>query len=288
MNKYFIIIIIVLLIIILIVEKKKRLIYQCKAYNQDDYDIFYKKIILLCKKMFKKNYLTELDITTDNEDKIHGILIKNPKKEKYLIICHGNACNISDLYHYVQMFYPYTSIVLFDYTSYGKSKGYRPNEKIIKENVLSVWNYLTQDMDIYPEDISIMGESLGAAVAIWLTSFLSNQHDVQPNSVIIQSGFSSLKDMVPNYPIVNFLKFFMKGEYDSYNHIQKISDEVKVLIMHSTNDEMIPYDHGVKLYNAICSSRINLNTVKFHNLKGSHNNINFDTKYLKTIIPFII
>ncbi len=273
MNKYVLLIVICFVLYLISIEIKKRLIYHPLQYISEEYERFYKSI---------PKY-TEFN-TSEDEHNVHGIIVKNTSK-KYLLFCHGNAGNITTQKHIISMFSKYINVVIFDYTGYGKSIGFRPSEQIIKNNAINVWNYLTQDLDVYPDDITIMGESLGASVAIWLTAFLANSYKIEPNALIIQSAFSSLSNMIPNIPIVNFLKPFTR-EYNCEENIKMIKDGTRVLVIHSTDDTMVPFQHGVQLYNCILADKITSSNVEFHSMTGGHNTLNFDRIYIKKILKY--
>ncbi len=264
MNKYVFISIIGMILYFIGCEIKKRLIFHPNNIIQETYG-------------------SEFYVNTDDGKVVHGIYVNNNKK-KTILFCHGNAGNVSFFKHYSDMF-NFVNIVFFDYSGFGKSIGHLPNLKILKENVLSIWNYITQDLDIDSQNVIIMGESLGGVIAIWLTGFLENSYKIKPSSLIVQSTFLSMSDLIPNIPIINFGKLFT-SEFDSCNNLKMINDNTKILILHSIDDEIVPYKNGILLYNSILADKVTQRNVCFLKMNGTHNNLLFDKKYIDHIKYF--
>ncbi len=175
---------------------------------------------------------------------------------------------------------------MFDYQGYGKSNG-KPNESKLYEDAFSVWKILTEEKNINPTDITIYGKSLGGAVATGLTNKICNElkgDHVNPHGLVVESSFLDIDTMARNklsalYP---FLKIFIRNKFDSKNNLKNIGDKTKVLIAHSTNDELIGIDHGISLY----KDYANKNAI-FTKINGTHNFINYDPIYLEKINLFL-
>lgn len=263
MNKYVLCIIICFILYLLAIQIRKMLIYHPLKYIKEDYAHFYSRL---------KNF-TEFTVGD-----VHGIIVNNSKK-KYLLICHGNGGNITSLSHYINMFSKHVNLVLFDYSTFGKSQGDVVSEKVMKQNIISVYNYLSQDLEI--DEITIMGESMGASIAIWFTGFLANTYKIKLNSLIIQSGFSKIADLTPNLSRMFFL------DYNVEESIKMIADETKVLVLHSPDDTLVPFEHGLQIYNLFMADKKTQSNVYFHEMSGNHNNLYFDSNYLSVVRHFL-
>jgi pimeloyl-ACP methyl ester carboxylesterase len=165
-------------------------------------------------------------------------------------------------------------VFIFDYRGYGYSDG-SPSEKGTYLDAEAAWNYLVTKQEIAPEKMIIWGRSLGGAIA---ARTAATHH---AGLVIIESTFTSLKDLVndrinwvPSWIVANYA-------YDTRHYLEKI--DVPILIIHSPDDEMIPFKHGKSLYDSIKGPKA------FLEIKGSHNRGFIDSKaeYESSINDFI-
>ena len=173
-----------------------------------------------------------------NELSAWFIPAENPRG--VVLFCHGNAGNISHRLDSIQIFYNLNlSTFIFDYRGYGKSNG-KPTEKGTYLDAESAWQHLIEKQKINPEDIILFGRSLGGTIASWL----AKQHT--PKALIIESTFTSIPDMAAKlYPFLP-VKLLARFKYNALDYIQQA--HCPVLIIHSRNDEMIPFSHGQRLF----------------------------------------
>jgi uncharacterized protein len=200
----------------------------------------------------------DLYLTTQDSIKINSWYI--PAKDssaKTILFCHGNAGNISHRLETIEIFHNMgLNVLIFDYRGFGKSEG-KPSEKGTYEDALAAWTYLIKDMKCKPDDIIIFGRSLGGAIATNLAT------KVKPSCLIIESTFTSVPDiaqkMFPIFP-VNLL---VKNKYPSINIIPKV--KCPVLVIHSQEDQLIPYSNGVELFEKATAKK------QFLEITGGHN-----------------
>lgn len=174
-----------------------------------------------------------------------------------LLFCHGNAVNISHLLDSVQIFYRLgLSTLVFDYRGYGQSEG-TPSEQGTYQDAEAAWRYLVEQQGIELNRIIIYGHSLGGSVASWLGS----QHPSA--ALVIDSSFTSVADVgaaVYRYLPVRLLSRF---QYNTRENLQKVRSPV--LIIHSREDELIPYSHGLELFRSAPDPKA------FLEITGDHN-----------------
>lgn len=179
-----------------------------------------------------------------------------------VLFCHGNAGNISHRLPYVEIFSDLgLSTLIFDYRGFGTSEG-SPSEKGTYRDVRAAWDYLTTRKGVPPGKIILFGESLGGSIAAWLAQELPP--DLAPAGLILQSAFTSIPDMAariyPFFPV----KLLARYEYNTAAYLSRVT--CPTLIVHSCEDELVPYAHGCKLYEmATCPKQ-------FLDMKGDHNN----------------
>jgi uncharacterized protein len=181
-----------------------------------------------------------------------------------ILFCHGNGGNISNRISYLPIFKDLgLATFLFDYRGYGKSEG-KPSEEGTYNDVEAAWQYLTQEKQIPPQKIIIYGESLGGAIASYLAQKISQQE--RKNSaggLILASTFTSISDRASElYPFLP-IRFLSRFSYNSIDRLPSIKSPV--LIIHSTDDEIIPFHHGDRNFQAANQPK------KLVKLRGDHN-----------------
>jgi hypothetical protein len=174
-----------------------------------------------------------------------------------VLFCHGNGGNISSCMDTLMVCRRLElNVFLFDYRGYGSSEG-SPSEQGTYLDADAAWGYLTSERKLPPEGIIVWGRSLGGAIAARTAASRT------PGCVIIESAFTSLPDLVsgrfgwvPDWVLEGYT-------YDTRQYLERI--DVPVLIIHSPDDEIIPFRHGRDLYGSIRGEGA------FVEIHGSHN-----------------
>jgi fermentation-respiration switch protein FrsA (DUF1100 family) len=183
--------------------------------------------------------LDNFDLLTPDGTRIYGYHLKNPKHQKVILYCHGNAGNIYTRISMLDELSNFGSIVMFDYRGYGKSTG-TPSEKGLYKDTLTVWNYLIKDLKYSPDDVIIFGESLGGGPASWLANHL--QTTTPPKKMILRSTFSSIHDMAPSF--LKFLTYILPNEFPNCDNLENLN--TSILFIHSKEDEIVPFENCEK------------------------------------------
>lgn len=196
-------------------------------------------------------------LQTEDDIRLHGWYIPHQNAKRTLIFFHGNAGNISHRGDSIKIFHHLgLNVFIPDYRGYGKSKG-RPSEMGLYADARSAWHYLLSTRGLTRDNIIIFGRSLGGVVA---TNLAAN---VQPGALILESVFSSARDMANSLlPGVSKL-ILLRFNLDSESMIKQVHSPL--LIMHSPDDEIIPFRQGQKVFQAANSPK------QFVQLQGSHN-----------------
>ena len=204
----------------------------------------------------------DLYLKHDNGEKINAWYFEPPitnenQIERTIIFCHGNAGNISGRLETVQFLLQFDlNILLFDYRGYGKSDGVPSEEKMYQDAKLC-YEFLIHEKKMSPTEIIIFGRSLGGAVAVDLAA------QVKCGGLVVESSFNSSLDIAKkSFPYLP-VGLLMKYKFDSSIKIKKIN--CPVLVGHSPEDEIIPFQLGVNLYEAAISPK------EFYELSCGHN-----------------
>jgi len=188
---------------------------------------------------------------------LSGWFIPAEPSRAMVLFCHGNAGNISHRLESIGVFHRLgLSTFIFDYRGYGSSDG-RISEQGTYRDGEAAWRYLVEKRGMDPAEIIVFGRSLGGAVASWLA------RDHTPRGLILESVFTSIPDLAgklyPFFPVRLMARF----DYNTIEHLARVN--CPVLIVHSRDDEIIPFSHGRRLFDAAREPK------EFLELSGSHN-----------------
>lgn len=200
------------------------------------------------------------DVFLDTEDgvRLHGWYIPRQGSTQSLLFFHGNAGNISHRGASVEIFHRLgLNVFIFDYRGYGMSQG-KPDEKGLYKDARAAWRYLNKERGFDQEEIILFGRSMGGAVAAELAA------EIQPGGLILESTFSSAKDVANAvFPVLSRL-IFLRYDFDTVAHVRRVT--CPVLVLHSPDDEIIPFRLGEKVFQAANEPK------SFVKMRGGHNN----------------
>ncbi len=194
---------------------------------------------------------------TANGEKIAGWFVKGENSRGVVLFCHGNAGNIGHRLDSIRIFRELSlDVLIFDYRGYGESEG-KPGESNTYEDAGTAWRYLVTVRNIDPEKIIVFGRSLGGGIASYIASKFS------PGMLILESTFTSLSDIAaPRFPYFP-VRLIMRIKYPTSEYLSRI--DCPVLVIHSRDDEEIPFSHGQKLFDMASDPKEFLEIIGTHN-----------------------
>jgi len=212
-------------------------------------------------------------------NKISAWYFNNYPDNKTVLFCHGNAGNISHRDYVIELCDRYhLNLLIYDYQGFGRSIGV-PSQNQICQDGESVYHYLTEEIHLNPDDIIIWGESLGGAVAAYIASRNPCYR------LILMSTFSSLDDIVWDQDsgiLCRSLMYLLSKMSDMLSTKHRICNiNVPIVILHSTEDDLIPFSNSVTLYNAIPHSQKLLIPIK-----GGHSTPHIQSDQLVKLFQF--
>ncbi|NJD55333.1 MAG: alpha/beta hydrolase [Nitrospirae bacterium] len=199
----------------------------------------------------------EVTVRTSDGLSISAWYVPSPQARGALIFCHGNAGNISHRLDSLKIFHDLgLSVLIFDYRGYGRSEG-EPTEKGTYLDAEAAYDYLVKTKGIAPARIIIFGRSLGSAVATELAMRRA------AGALIIESGFTSVTDLgrkfFPHMPV----RLISRFHYASIDKVCGIN--IPKLFIHSPDDEVIPFEQGMRLFEKAGEPK------EFLKIRGGHN-----------------
>jgi fermentation-respiration switch protein FrsA (DUF1100 family) len=217
----------------------------------------------------------EVDLRAEDGTRLHAWFIPHPRPRHTLLFLHGNAGNISHRGSSIEIFNRLgLSVLILDYRGYGQSEGV-PTEQGLYMDARAAWHHLTEERALDPGEILIFGRSLGASVAVELAA------RTQPAGLILESGFSSAADMARHlYPGLHHV-LLRRFQLDSVGRLARV--QAPVLVLHSRDDEIVPYALGRRLFEAAPEPKT------FVELVGDHNSgfLTSQPNYERSLAAFI-
>jgi len=145
---------------------------------------------------------------------------------------------------------------IFDYHGYGTSEG-KPTEEGTYLDAQAAYKWLAEEKKVPPDKIIVFGRSLGGSIAAQLTG------KVEAKALIIESAFTSYVEIGRKFYPYMPVRWFARFSYNTIDYIKEV--KIPVMIIHSKNDEVVPFEFGLELYEAANEPK------EFVEIFGSHN-----------------
>lgn len=212
----------------------------------------------------------DVQLETRDQIKLHGwkLLAKGEVRDTVLFF-HGNGENISS--HFANVYwlteYGY-DVFLFDYRGYGKSEGIAQLDNIISdaENMIA---YSSKQL-LKDDKLIIIGHSLGGSLAIHAVAH--SEHKNKIKTLITAEAFADYHDVTQDVLSTSWLTWLFQWPLsltidNSYSPLKSVAQiaPIPLMLMHSKDDEIIPFDHAQALYDAADQPKV------LKVIDGSHN-----------------
>jgi len=170
---------------------------------------------------------------------LHGWFVPADGAIGTVIIFHGNAGNISHRLDTLRIFNALgLESFIFDYRGYGQSDG-RPTEPGTYLDAEAAWEHVTETRGIAPERVLLFGRSLGGAIAARQATVAT------PAALIVESAFTSAPELAAQlYPIFP-VRLLARLDYGTQRFLRE--GDAPVLVIHSRDDDIVPFSHGQAL-----------------------------------------
>jgi uncharacterized protein len=207
----------------------------------------------------------EVFLETHDGETIHGLYCEGTR-QTVILYFHGNAGDLNGWKFVTEDFtalgYP---ILIIDYRGYGKSTGPISEEGMYADGE-AAYEYLTQELHIKPEGILLYGRSIGTGVAVEMAT----RYPV--GGLVLESAYTSLGALANEKVPFFFPSLYLRFRFNNLQKITKLT--CPVVLLHGTQDELIPPAHSQRLLDAVKSKK-KLILVK----GGGHNDLGSFSEY---------
>ncbi len=189
--------------------------------------------------------------------KLNGWYVPAEGAEFTLLFCHGNGGNMMHRLDSIDIFHKLgLSCFVFDYRGYGRSEG-KPSEEGTYLDARAAYRWLARSKKVPRDKIIIFGRSLGGSIAAYLAS------RVKARGLVVESSFTSYVDIGRKFYPYMPVRWFASFSYRTIDYIKAV--HLPVLLIYSRNDEVVPFEFGLELYEAANEPK------EFVEIFGSHN-----------------
>jgi fermentation-respiration switch protein FrsA (DUF1100 family) len=236
-----------LVIVLATMLLENRLVYHPSVYPAGDWKPYGLKV-------------EDAEFQAADGTKLHGWFLAREKPRAVVLLCHGNAGNLTGRADLLGAFVDAgASAMVFDYRGFGKSEG-SPSEAGILQGARAARAWLANHCSVAEKDIVLFGESLGGGVAVDLAA------NDGARGLILQSTFTSLPDVAARFYPWLPVRLLMRNRLDSLSKIGQY--EGPLLQIHGDADTLVPLALGTQLFAAAPDANKVFVTLR----GGGHNN----------------
>lgn len=201
---------------------------------------------------------TPMTVTTSDGERLRVWHLTHDDPRARIVYFHGNGGNLSlwsDIL--AGLARRRFEVVAFDYRGYGLSSGSPSEQGLYRdtEAVLALVHDRLRRIDI---PLVYWGRSLGTTMAAYAATLR------QPDGLIVEAGFPSMRAVVRTNPILWALSWFSTYEFPTARFLA--SNRAPVLVIHGDRDSVIPYALGRELHASLAG------TAQLVTIKGGDHN----------------
>jgi fermentation-respiration switch protein FrsA (DUF1100 family) len=198
----------------------------------------------------------DVSIRTSDGVMLHGWFLPGDS-DRVLLFFHGNAGNISHRLESIRQFLQLgLSVLIIDYRGYGQSEG-RTTEQGIYRDAEAAWQYLAEANATPKGRIVLFGRSMGASAAAYLAA------RYRPLALVVESSFTSVPDIAGEYYPWLPVRWLSRLRHSTKDFVRQA--DCPVLVIHSKDDEIVPFRHGEAIFAAASGPKA------FLEIRGTHN-----------------
>lgn len=219
---------------------------------------------------FINNYKNNAKLISFNQSNLYGALVNSYQEPSWndniFLFFHGNGGWIGSWMdsNVIKFLSKFGSIFIIDYSGYGLSLS-SPTEEKVYDDAKNAWDYLINIKKINPQKIIIYGHSLGTSIGSKLVSnlVLNKENSELPKAIFLEAPFYDIVNVAKDM-YSQFLSKLVLVNFNNHENLKNIDGKIPIYILHSQNDEIIPYNHSMQIKNAVGKC----NFIEIH---GGHN-----------------
>lgn len=190
-----------------------------------------------------------LKFEINSEIIIGGFIFLKDKKLPTILLFHGNGEIALEYINFAEMYFKIgVNLAVIDFRGYGFSSGEPYYTSLISDAIPIFKNFLNwmDDHDMN-DSIFIKGRSLGSVCA----SEIGSCDSERIKGIIFESGFGNLYNIMIKLFRVNNTKISVESLEEISNDAKMQNISKPVLIIHGTNDNIIPVEEAQVIYDSI-------------------------------------
>lgn len=212
-------------------------LFSCSAlYFLQDKLIFFPPAPI--KDIYQSVKQNEISFLINNELR-HGWKIDvDPVKNKTILYFGGNSEDVVYLNSEAKEF-KVREMISVNHPGYGKSIG-KPSQDNFYKNALDVYDRVVNEYQLNPEEVIVIGRSLGSSVATYLAA------NRKISGLILITPFDSIENMAAKQYKFFPVRYLLKHPFSTMDYINQV--KYPVLMLAAEKDEIIPDEHLKQLY----------------------------------------
>lgn len=187
--------------------------------------------------------------------RLHGWFAPHPDPKRVVLYAHGQTEHVGSLPSVISRLQDSldASVLVYDYRGYGKSEG-KSCERSVLADGMAAQQWLAERTGQLPEDLVLVGRSLGGAVSVGVAA------ERGAKALVLENTFGRLVDVAAyKFPWIP-VRPFMRNRFDSVARIRAY--EGPLLQLHGTRDRVAPAKFARELYSACPSTMKRFYTVR--------------------------
>lgn len=179
---------------------------------------------------------------SDPQSNVPCILLTFSSARFIMLYLHSNAEDLGRCRHFCNMLRVQFQcwVLAVEYPGYGLCPGSQPDADSVIANALLAYRFITQVLKFSPEDIIVIGRSIGTGPALCI----GVQYPVY--GVILICPFLSVKEVVRSH--LGRLADLIEERFPNEDRVKQIT--ASLLVVHGKKDTVVPWTHGEALYEA--------------------------------------
>lgn len=178
--------------------------------------------------------------------RLTGLMKRGRPDSPVIVFTHGNAGHMLDRMNWIETGFPegWTGLLL-DYRGYGLSEG-EPSVSGVKKDARAAAAFALEESG--SDQLYLYGRSLGVPLAAYAAQFY------EPEGMILESGFPSVNEVAPHFMPLPGVQYLVSVRLDTVEYVRNAQEKFgpfPKLIIHGTEDRILPFSLGKSLYNKL-------------------------------------